>query len=142
MSLDFTHSVEIDCPADEAFATIADFENNPRWQGGMKSCRWTSEQTGVVGATYEQEAEFVGRRIVTSFVVTELEPGRRISIESTKSTFPIQVTRTVDPLGERRCRVTAHVRGQPPRLMALMSPMVKRSIRKDYERLKCMLEAR
>lgn len=141
MSLDFTFSIEIGRPARLAFEYIADFENNPRWQSGMRSCRWTSEETGVVGATYVQVAEFVGRRIETSFVVTELEPGRKISIESIKSTFPIQVTRTVEPLGEARCRVTAHVRGQPPRLMALMSPMVKRTIRKDYERLRALLEA-
>ena len=72
---------------------------------------------------------------------TELEPGRRISIESTQSTFPIQVTRSVQPLGEGRCRVTAHVRGQPGWPMSMMSGMVRRSIRKDYERLKARLES-
>jgi uncharacterized membrane protein len=141
MSLDFRHSVEIDRPADEVFAYVADFANNPRWQGGMQSCRWTSDETAAVGATYVQEAKFLGRRIETHFRVTEYEPGRRVSIESTVSTFPIQVTRTVEPLSATRCRVTAHVRGQPTGVLALMSGLVKRSIRADYHRLQAELES-
>lgn len=141
VSVDFLHSVEVERPAPEVFDYIADFENNPRWQGGMRSCRWTSEQRGGAGATYVQEASFLGKRIETHFRVTEYEAGSRISIESTQSTFPIQVTRSVEALGEGRCRVTAHVRGQPTGILKLFSPMVKKSVTKDYANLKSMLEA-
>lgn len=140
MSLDFLHAIDIDRPADEVFAYVADFENNPAWQRGMQACRWTSETTMVVGATYVQEARFMGRRIDTHFRVSELQAGRSISIESTKSTFPIQVTRSVESLGDARCRVTAHIRGQPTGLLSLFSGMVKRSVRKDYRALKALLE--
>ena len=139
MGFDFEHSIEIDRPAEPVFRYLADFENNPQWQGGMQSCRWTSDEAGVVGATYVQEARFLGRRIDTYFVVTELEPGRRISIESTQSTFPIQVTRSVTPT-PGGCRVRAHVRGQPTGLLKLFSGLVARSVAKDYARLKQMLE--
>ncbi|MEM7160405.1 MAG: SRPBCC family protein [Myxococcota bacterium] len=140
MSVDFEHSVEIERPAAEVFAYVADFANNPKWQAGMRSCEWTSAEPGVVGATYVQQASFLGRRIDTHFEVTELEPGRSISIASTVSTFPIQVTRTVEPLSEGRCRVTAHVRGQPTGLLKLLSGMVKKSVRKDYAKLRQTLE--
>ena len=142
MGLDFLHSVDIDRPADEVFAFLADFENNPSWQGGMRSCEWTSEEHPAVGATYTQEARFMGRRIETRFVVTEYEAGRRISIESTKSTFPIQVTRSVEPLSEGACRVSAHIRGQPTGVLKLFGSMVKRSVGKDYGKLKALLETR
>jgi uncharacterized membrane protein len=132
--------VDIERPAAEVFAYVADFANNPEWQGGMRACRWTSEETMVVGSTYVQEARFLGRRIDTHFKVTALEPGRSISIESTQSTFPIQVTRSVEPLSNGRCRVTAHVRGQPTGILKLFSAMVKKSIRKDYAVLKSKLE--
>lgn len=141
MGLDFTHTIEINRPAADVFTFVADFENNPRWQGGMRSCAWTSEQHAAVGATYVQHAQFLGRRIDTHFRVTELEPGRRISIESTVSTFPIQVTRSVEPLGVDSCRVTAHIRGQPTGLLRLFSGMVKRSVRRDYDQLKALLES-
>ena len=137
----FKHSIEIERPAEAVFAYIADASNNPDWQGGMKSCRWTSDPPMTLGATYAQEASFMGRTISTHFKVTEFTPGRSISIESTESTFPIQVTRSVEPLSEGSCRVTAHVRGQPTGVLKLFSGMVKSSIRKDYEALRGKLEA-
>ena len=142
MGFEFTHSIEIDRPASEVFDYVADATHNPEWQSGMRSCRWTSEASMSIGATYAQEASFMGRTISTHFVVTELTPGRSISIESTESTFPIQVTRTVEPLSEGSCIVTAHVRGQPTGMLKLFSGLVKKSIRKDYAVLKRKLEGR
>jgi len=139
MSLDFVHTIDIHRPADEVFDVLADFENNPRWQAGMVACSWTSETRGQVGSTYQQEARFLGRAIHTHFQVTELVPGRSISIESTVSTFPIQVTRSVEPRAEG-CRVSAHIRGQPTGIMAWFSWMVRRSVAKDYAALKRLLE--
>ncbi len=140
MGIDVVHTVQIDRPAAEVFAFVADFENNPRWQAGMRACRWTSPEPMVVGATYVQEASFLGRRIDTHFRVSAVEAGRRISIESTKSTFPIQVTRSVEGLGEGRCRVTAHIRGQPTGILTLFGGMVRRSVARDYRKLKALLE--
>ena len=140
MGIDFQHSVEINRPAAEVFAFLAECENNPTWQSGMVRCRWTSAEKLVVGATYAQEARFLGRSIDTHFEVTSYTPGEQIAIESTVSTFPIQVTRAVAPLGEGRCRATAHIRGQPTGLLKLFGGMVKKSVAKDYARLKALLE--
>ena len=53
-------------------------------------------------------------------------------------------TRTVEPLGEDRCRVSAHVRGQVDGWLRLLGPlmrlMVKRSVDADYAALKRLLE--
>ncbi len=141
MSIDFEHSIEIERPAAEVFAFVSDFENNPRWQSGMKACRWTSETREDVGATYAQEARFLGRRIETHFRVTEFEPGASVSIESTRGTFPIQVTRRVEPMGDVRCRVVAHIRGQPTGVLRLFGGMVQRSVARDYLALKALLES-
>lgn len=140
MALDFVHTIDIARPAADVFAWLADFERNPQWQSGMVDCRWTSDTQGVEGSTYVQHARFMGRRIDTHFVVTALEPNRSISIASTQSTFPIQVTRSVEILAADRTRVHAHIRGQPKGLMNLMSGLVKRSVAKDYKKLKALLE--
>lgn len=138
-----TSSVDVDRAADEVFAFVADASNNPSWQQGMRSCEWTSEPPIDVGSTYDQEASFLGRPIVSSFVVTALEPGRSLTITTTSSTFPITVTRSVAPLGDDRCRVTADVRGGPEGLAAILDPltrrMVQRSVRGDYARLRLLL---
>ena len=136
MSVDFEHTVDIDKPALAVFEFLAEFENNPSWQQGMHSCQWTSPTRGAVGSTYVQVAQFMGRRIDTHFVVTEFEPGRLIAIESTQSTVPIQVTRRVEPLDAGRCRVIAHVRGQPSGLLKIFSGMVRKNVEKDSARLR------
>jgi uncharacterized protein YndB with AHSA1/START domain len=68
--------VQIDRPAEEVFAYISNFENNPKWQSGQIEARITSEGPLRVGSTYDQVAKFLGRRIVSTFEVVEYEPGR------------------------------------------------------------------
>jgi len=146
--VDITSGVDIDRPAAEVWSVIADFARNTEWQGGMKACSWTTDPPIAVGSRYDQEAAFLGRTIRTSFEVVELDEsddGRRsVTIDTVEGTFPITVTRTVEPLGHDRCRVSAHVRGTPDGLMGLLSPvmrpMVRRSVSGDYDRLKRLLE--
>ena len=72
-----------------------------------------------------------------------LSSGIRESIESVVSTFPLDVTRTVEAIAGG-ARVTAIVKGAPTGLMRLFNPIMKtqvqRSIRADYARLKALLE--
>ncbi|MEL6981488.1 MAG: SRPBCC family protein [Actinomycetota bacterium] len=141
---DISATIEIDRPAGEVFDYLADMANNPQWQQGQQECRWTSEPPLGLGSTYDQEARFLGRSIVSSFEVVEFEPGRRIRIVSTAGTMPIDVTRTVEPIGPDRCRVSARVAGDPPLLLRLLGPLldrlVERSVTGDYRRLKERLE--
>lgn len=132
-------------PASEVFAFFADASNNPRWQEGMVSCEWTSEAPIGVGSTYEQRARFMGRDVLSSFVVTDYEPGRLISIETTKSTFPISVARTVEPIDENSSRVAADISGGPDNwFFRLLGPIVQKRAQKsvdaDYDRLVQLLE--
>lgn len=137
-------SVEIDRPAQEVYDFVADFPNNPRWQRGMRACRWTSPPPHGVGATYEQEARFLGKDVRNTFRVTAADPPRRISFESTGGTFPIAVTRTVEPLGAGRCRFTEAVQGDARGFYRVAEPvlkmLVKASIKRDFPRLKALLE--
>jgi len=137
-------SLAIERPTEEVFAVISDFSRNPEWQDGMKSAVWTTEPPIAVGSTYDQVARFLGRDIITSFEVVAYEPGRSISIESRQSTFPIHITRSVEPLDGGRCVVTADVAGEPGGILGLLSPIMDRlaarSVRGDYARLKALLE--
>jgi uncharacterized protein YndB with AHSA1/START domain len=140
-----TSTVDIDRPAEDVFAVISDFSRNPEWQGGMKSARWTSAPPIDVGSTYEQVARFLGRVVVTTFEVVAYEPDRSVTIESRQSSFPIEVTRSVEPLGPDRTRVHAEIVGEPARFFRLFGPllrmMAERSVRGDYARLRRLLEA-
>ena len=142
--IEVTSSLEVERPADEVFAFIADAENNPAWQRGMRSCRWVTAPPIEEGSVYEQEAVFLGRTITSTFEVVDLQPGRSITIQTIASTFPIRVTRSVEPLDDGRSRVSARVRGEPSSVFKVFTPllrwMVQRSVRGDYRRLRSHLE--
>ena len=135
----------IDRPAADVFAYLADMQNNPRWQKGMQSCRWTSDPPLRLGSTYDQVARFLGKEIVSSFEVVEFEPGERIRIRTTSGTMPIDVTREVTPVDGGRSTVRATVTGDPTGVFRLAAPLmrwvVRRSVTRDYRRLKEILES-
>jgi uncharacterized membrane protein len=137
-------TVEIDRPAGEVFAFISDVRNNPRFQNGMRSCVWTSAPPVGVGSTYDQVAAFLGRQIVSKFVIDEFEPGRRIRFRSTAGPLGILERRTVTPLGPSRCSVEVILDGDPGSWFKwtgpFLQPMVSRSVKADYRRLKAVLE--
>ena len=135
--------VKIDRPADEVFAFISNFENNPRWQSGQLEARFTSDGPLRVGSTYDQVAKFLGRRVVSTFEVVEYEPGRKVKASSTSGSFPITFTRIVEPSKEGS-EVTATIEGDASGFFKLAEPllarMVQRSVDSDYRNLKRILE--
>ncbi|MGM7703205.1 SRPBCC family protein [Pseudalkalibacillus sp. Hm43] len=133
----------INQPHDKVFSYISNFENNPKWQGGMVEARFTSDGPIGVGSTYEQVATFLGKEILTTFKVVEYEENHKIKIESIKSTFPITVTRVVEP-HDGATKVTAIVEGDASSTFKIAQPfmklMVKQSVKSDYKKLKKQLE--
>jgi uncharacterized membrane protein len=144
--IEITATADVHRPAEELFAFVADMENNPRWQQGQVSCEWTTPPPIGVGSRYDQHARFLGRDIVSTFEVTELEPDRRIRIRTVDGPMPMDITREVEPTGDGRSRVTATIRGGPTGPLRLLDPltrrMVQRSVRGDYERLGRLLDGR
>ena len=136
--------VNIGRPSAEVFAYPDDFEKNPSWQNGMKSCVWITDPPTRVGSQYEQRASFAGREINSTFEVIEYQAGVRVEATMLESTFPIAFTRSVSPLGDSSCRVQAIIEGDSSGvlrlLQQLMGPLVRRSIRRDYARLKSLLD--
>jgi uncharacterized membrane protein len=140
-------TVDVDRPAPEVFAYLEEVTNNTEWLKGMRSCTWTTGPPVRVGSRYEQVAEFIGKEIRTSFEVTAHEPGRLVTIESREgSSFPLTVTRQVEPVDGDRSRVVETVESDPSGFYRAASPLLRavvgRNIRRDYRRLKELLERR
>ena len=143
--IETTTTIDVQRPAAEVFDYVADMSNNPEWQQGMKSCKWTTEPPIGVGSRYDQLASFMGRTITSRFEVTEFVPGECIRIVTYESTFGLDITRRVEPIDESSCRVTAIVRGEQSGVFKLFGPllnkMVGASVRRDYAALRQILEA-
>jgi len=138
-------TVEVARPAAQVFGVVADAAQNPRWQRGMRSCVWLSPGPIGPGSQYDQVAVMLGREIRSRFEVIAFEADRSLTIATIDSTFPIRVTRMVAVLGPQRCRASAVVEGDAAGVFKVAEPVLKRmvasSLRRDWLRLKAMLEA-
>jgi uncharacterized membrane protein len=131
---------------DDIYDVLEDAEKNPKWLPAMSSCRWITPPPIGVGSRYEQVARFLGKEIRTSFEVTAREPGHLITIQSREgSSFPLTVTRQVEPLDDNHCLVTETVDSDPSGFYRIASPvlhaMVRRGIWRSYQRLRDLMEA-
>jgi len=73
----FREVIDVAAAPDRSFAYVSDFTTAAEWDPGIVSSRRVSGEGGV-GTTYEVEAEFRGRTLPFTYVVTELDPGSRI----------------------------------------------------------------
>jgi len=126
-------------PAAEVADFFFDATNNPQWQRGMRRCEWQTPPPIGIGSIYEQEAVFVGRPVISTFQVVEYQRLERIRIETLESTFPLAITRSVEPIDESTSKVRAEIQGSPGGLMGLLGPLTRRlaqrSVDADYDRL-------
>jgi hypothetical protein len=138
--------IRIKRPKAEVFAVLGDMEQNPSWQNGMRACVWKTDPPVRVGSIYDQKAEFMGKEIISTFEVTEYHPDYLIKATTLKSTFPITFTRWVTEIDETTTEVEAFIRGDSSGVFRvferLYSPLVHRLIKKDYAKLKRLLEDR
>jgi uncharacterized membrane protein len=136
--------IEISRSAEEVFAYIANFENNPRWQNGIQEAVITSAEPFGEGSAYTQVARFLGRRIESNFIVTAYEAKHRIAFETVTGSFPIQIERSVEARNGGAI-VRAIISGDSSGFYRIFAPlldfMVRQSIKADYARLKKILES-
>ena len=138
--------IEIDRPCAEVWEYMENAERNPEWLKNMESAHWTTDPPVQVGSRYEQVARFLGKEVRTSFEVTRHEPGRLITITSLPgSSFPLTITRALEPAGPSRCRVSETAGGDASGFYRLadplMRPLVRHNIARAYRGLKRLLEA-
>lgn len=139
--------VEINCAPSVAWEYMVNASHNPEWLPNMRSCTWITDPPIRPGSRYEQVARFLGREVRTSFEVTAVDEGRLVTITSLPgSSFPLTITREVDPAGDRRCLVKETAGGEPGRFFrvaeAPMRAMVRHNITRAYRGLKQLLESR
>ena len=137
-------SVVINRPAEAIFAFLADIDKRTQWQASLLEVSKTSEGPVGVGATGREVRHIMGRRMESSFEITEFEPDRKISFKSTSGPIAIQGRYTLEPeLGATRLSIV--VDGELDGTLKLVEPMVvqivKQQLDADFGTLKLLLEA-
>jgi hypothetical protein len=145
MSLDVTATVRIRRRVPEVAAYMIDARHDPEWIGGVREVHILSDGALEPGSRVARVARFLGRRIEYVNEIVALDPERCLDMRSVVAPFPMRITYTFAP-GDGGTTVSNRVRGDVRGFFALLgpvlAPLVRRSVQRDLERLREVLEAR
>jgi carbon monoxide dehydrogenase subunit G len=99
-------TAEIAAPAEEVYAFLSDIANLPRWQSGVLKAEQTSPGPIAVGATATIERRVMGQKIGAELRVAQLEPNRRIVLETDSSGLHVEASVSIEAVDVGHCRVT------------------------------------
>src|SRR5262245_44559666 len=95
----FTNTITIKRSRDEVFAVLARLVNLPRWNYAIQETRKETPGPVAVGSTYHQVRTIPAYR-EESLEVTELDPGRRLTVRGTLNTLPALLTYVLESDGD------------------------------------------
>ena len=131
-------TVEIARTPEEVFDYLADVSNLPSWQSGVHAARREGDRI-------EESRHLLGRELSTTLAIDEEERPRVFSIRALDSPVPFTVRHELEPNGDGGTRLTVVGEGDagmlPGFAAGIMARRAEKQFRKDFERLKRLLES-
>jgi carbon monoxide dehydrogenase subunit G len=128
-------TIEIARTPQDVFGYLIDVSNLPDWQAGVKSAT-------LRDGRIEESRSLLGRALNTKLEIVEQDQPRLFTLRALDSPVPFTVRHELEPTdGGTRLTVTAE--GNVPGFAAgLLARRAEKQFRKDFERLKEILERR
>jgi carbon monoxide dehydrogenase subunit G len=130
-------SVEIARSPEEVFDYLTDVSNLPRWQSGVHSAERE-------GSQIHESRHMLGRELQTTLEIEAEERPRLFTIRAVASPVPFTVRHELEPSGAGT-KLTVIGEGDagllPGVAAGIMARRAEKQFRKDFERLKRLLEA-
>ena len=128
--------VDIDRSPEDVYAYLTDVSNLPKWQSGVHAARRE-------GSLIHESRHMLGRELTTTLEITEEERPRVFELRALDSPVPFTVRHELAPSGEGT-RLTVVGEGDagmlPGFAAGIMAKRAEKQFRKDFERLKRLLE--
>lgn len=145
--MQITHSVIIRRPLPEVEAWLSDIANDRLWQEDVVESGVTSSGPIRVGTEGYEVRRLFGFSLRSTWVITDLEPGRSYSFKSTEAFVPYAGSVIFEPAdtgtGTRLTYAfSLHPEGVVALFEPLMEPLVTNRFRADLEHLVKILENR
>jgi carbon monoxide dehydrogenase subunit G len=127
-------TIEIARTPEDVFAYLTDVSNLPAWQAGVKSA-------ALRAGRVEESRTLLGRELRTTLEIVDREEPRLFTLRALDSPVPFMVRHELEPVdGGTRLTVTGE--GDVPGFAGgLVARRAERQFRKDFERLKQILES-
>jgi uncharacterized membrane protein len=139
--MQFETTVQIDAPAEAAWATLLDVQRWPEWTESMRDVRWLDDDGLRVGA--RARIKQPGSPALT-WTVTELDAGRAFAWEAASVGVRTLGTHVLSPAGADRSTLTLGLRqtGALARLIgALTGARTRRFVQMEADGLKRAAES-
>jgi uncharacterized membrane protein len=137
-------TITITRSVDDVFAVLSKLEDTPKWSSTAIEAKITSAGPIGVGATARYVDKFLGRRIESEVEITEFEPNRKLTMQSTSGPFPFRGSVTLEGHGGST-RVGGSFEAEPGGFFKLAEPLLvrigKRQFESDLANLKDLMEA-
>ena len=137
-------TIVINRPIEEVFAFLTNPDNAPLWQGSVLESKQTSEGPVGVGTSGQMVSQFLGRRMESTWEVTEYELNRKATLKSTSGPVPYKQSATVESVDEGT-KATLVAEYEVGGFFKLAEPIVDRMVQRqaetDFAILKDLVEA-
>jgi uncharacterized membrane protein len=143
MSVDVTVQRTIDRPREAVARFVMDPANDTRWITALRSVRKLTDGPLGPGTQVERVASFLGKRMEYVNEVVTHQPDARLVMRSVKAPFAMTITYEFEdaPAGTvARIRAEGDAAGFYRLAVPLLSAATRRSIEKDLDTLKELLE--
>jgi carbon monoxide dehydrogenase subunit G len=135
-------TLAIDRPVPDVFALLTDLGRLPEWQASAVESR--AEGPLAEGVRIRERRRILGREVENELEVTAYEAPQRLTLKALGGPLRFRVDhRLVEEGGSTLLHVVAEA--EPGSLMKLAEPLLvrtaKEELRKDFDRLKGLLEA-
>jgi carbon monoxide dehydrogenase subunit G len=127
-------TIEIARTPEDVFAYLTDVSNVPAWQAGVKS---STLRDGRI----EESRTLLGRELDTTLEIVEHEAPRLFALQALDGPVRFTVRHELEAV-EGGTRMTVTAEGDVPGFAAgLIARRVEKQFRRDFERLKQILES-
>ena len=142
--IDVTAEIVIARPRAEVAAYATDPDNATKWYAQIERVEWETDPPLGLGSRVSFVARFLGRRLAYTYEIVGLVPLELLRVQTDRGPFAMETTyRWADTA--TGTRMSLRNRGGPSSLARLFDPIaaraVRRSTRKDLDRLRRILEA-
>jgi carbon monoxide dehydrogenase subunit G len=137
-------SIAIARSPEDVFAYLADVGNLTEWQSGVHSAEIEGGAAAAAGARFVESRTLLGKEMTTTLEIADFEPPRLFTLRALDGPALLTVRHQLAPSGdgtELRVVVEGEVKHMPGFAAGLMMRGAERQFRKDFERLKRVLEA-
>jgi carbon monoxide dehydrogenase subunit G len=134
--------VDIARPPEDVFAYLTDVSNLPRWQSGVHGAKLEGEP--AAGARIHESRHMLGRELHTTLEIEEYERPRVFALRALDSPIPFTVRHELERSGDgTRLRVVGEgdARLLPGFAAGIMARRAEKQFRRDFDRLKSLLES-